>query len=170
MFFLFFLNKLSPPFSRQSERKTRRCHFAQIISFFVLTNNKNENQAAQFDPSDGPFFPFWNWYSCRESDGGGRWRTARAGKSCVKPVATADLFNPAVHEWSTQTGIYRRVERFAQIFPNNLCFPILLDLMWGSVWREHFGENDSPLCGASMALLSGSCGMQRSRNLGCSLP
>lgn len=137
------------------------------FSFYRTTKTKikrhNSIQATDL------FFPFWNWYSCRERGGGGRWRTARAGKSCVKPLATADLFNPAVHEWSIQIGIYRRGKDLPR-FSNNFCSPTLLDLMRGSVGEEHLGEMDSPLCGASMALLSGSGGMQRSRNSGCSLP
>lgn len=178
-----FFFKLSPPFSRQSERRTRRCHFAQqqqkkeLVFRFNGKKKKTIWKIKRHNSNSKPrglllFFFFFMFYEIDipvvKATWGGRWRTARTGKSCVKPVATADLFNPAVREWSTQIGIHARGD-------NCLDFPTFCVLQpfgfgVGVSRRGKAGEMDSPLCGASVLLLSGSGGMQRSRNLGCTLP
>lgn len=81
-------------------------------SFFVSTNKKNmEMKRHNLIQATGLFFLFFFTeidIPVVEAMRGGRWMTARTGKSCVNPVATADLFNPAVHEWSTQIGVHTR--------------------------------------------------------------
>lgn len=147
----------------------------KLVFRFNEKKKKNDmkNQKAQFDPSHGCFFfLFFMFYEIDipvvKATWGGRWRTARTGKSCVKPVATADLFNPAVREWSTQIGIHTRGDNCLDFPTFCVLQPFGFDV--GVSGRGKAGEMDSPLCGVSVVLLSGSGGMQRSRNLGCTLP
>lgn len=78
---------------------------------------------------------------------GGRWRAARAVKSCVKPLATADVFNPAVREWSAQIGIHTKEKKNWLDFPTNCVLQRCRIKFRG---REK-GEAGSPLCSVAVA-------------------
>lgn len=97
--------KVSPLLPSQSKQNARTCHFMRKASI-----SQREKYRKQIDPSSvsvlAVILVFHASKRCDQHTGIEAAHThTRTGKSCVKLVATVELFNPPVPERSIQTVI-----------------------------------------------------------------